>query len=139
VHFVGRGYADATAAGWARERVGALDWVELSPVKWVAELGAGPVTPGRPDVVCRRVLVRATGARHRLGVTAIVTDLPGSEVAAADLEPFYEARQTVEGWLSEACRRQEVYPPAPGRACAACSRDARVALAPPRRAARAAP
>jgi hypothetical protein len=102
VHFVGRVYADATAAGWAREHRGTLEWVELSPVKWVAELGPGPVSPGRPDVVCRRLLVRSTGARHRVGYTAIVTDLPAEELAAVDLEPFYEARQTIEGWLSEA-------------------------------------
>ena len=102
IRFVGRVYADATAAGWARERATALAWVELSPIKWVAELGEGPVAASRPDVICRRVLVRATGARHRLGYTAIVTNLPGDEVPAAALEPFYEARQTIEGWFSEA-------------------------------------
>jgi Transposase DDE domain group 1 len=102
VHFVGRVYADATAAGWARDHRGALDWLELSPVKWVAELGVGPVSPGRPDVVCRRLLVRSTGARHKAGYTAIVTDLPPEALATAELEPFYEARQTIEGWLSEA-------------------------------------
>jgi len=102
VHFVGRVYADATAAGWARDHRGTLEWVQLSPVKWVAELGAGPVAPGHPDVVCRRVLVRSTGARHKIGYTAIVTDLPANVLATAALEPFYEARQTIEGWLSEA-------------------------------------
>jgi hypothetical protein len=102
IHFVGRGYADATAAGWAREQSGALAWHELSPVKAVAELGPGPVSPARPDVVCRRLLVRSTGARHRVGYTAIVTDLAPEAVGTAALEPFYEARQTIEGWLSEA-------------------------------------
>jgi len=102
VHFVGRVYADVTAAGWAREHRAALTWIQLSPVKWVAELGPGPVSPTRPDVVCRRLLVRSTGARHKVGYTAIVTDLPPTAVATATLEPFYEARQTIEGWLSEA-------------------------------------
>src|SRR3954451_14919996 len=102
IHFVGRVYADATAAGWAREHRETLAWQELSPVKWVAELGDGPVTPSRPDVVCRRLLVRSTGARHRCGYTAIVTDLPVTDLPPAELEPFYEARQTIEGWLSEA-------------------------------------
>jgi len=102
IHFVGRVYADATAAGWAHERTGALEWHELSPIKWVAELGWGPVSPARPDVACRRLLVRATGARHRLGYTAIVTDLPAEDLPTDELEPFYEARQTIEGWLSEA-------------------------------------
>ena len=102
IRFVGRVYADATAATWARERAAALDWRELSPIKWVAELGAGPVAASRPDVVCRRVLVRATGARHRLGYTAIVTNVPEEELPTAEVEPFYEARQTIEGWLSEA-------------------------------------
>ncbi len=102
IPFVARVYADATAAGWAREHVGALDWRELSPVKWVAELGVGPVAPARPDVACRRLLVRSTGARHRVGYTAIVPDLPPDELATEALEPFYEARQTIEGWLSEA-------------------------------------
>jgi hypothetical protein len=102
IHFVGRVYADATAAAWARERGGALAWHELSPVKAVAELGVGPVSPARPDVACRRLLVRSTGARHRVGYTAIVTDLPPAEVPTGALEPFYEARQTIEGWLSEA-------------------------------------
>jgi hypothetical protein len=102
IAFVGRVYADGTAATWARERVGALAWTELSPVKWVAELGDGPVSGNRPDVVCRRVLVRSTGARHRAGYTAILTNLPAEELPAAELEPFYEARQTIEGWLSEA-------------------------------------
>jgi hypothetical protein len=102
IHFVGRVYADATAAGWAREHRETLAWGELSPVKWVAELGAGPVAPSRPDVVCRRLLVRSTGARHRCGYTAIVTDLPVADLPPAELEPFYEARQTIEGWLSEA-------------------------------------
>jgi Transposase DDE domain group 1 len=102
IHFVGRGYADATAAAWAREHRTALAWVQLSPVKWVAELGPGPVSPARPDVVCRRLLVRSTGARHQVGYTAIVTDLPPEVLPTAALEPFYEARQTIEGWLSEA-------------------------------------
>jgi hypothetical protein len=52
-----------------------LEWIELSPIKWVADLGVGPVSPSRPDVVCRRLLIRSTGARHRCGYTAIVTDL----------------------------------------------------------------
>lgn len=102
VHFVGRVYADQTAATWAREHAAALHWAELSPVKWVADLGVGPVSPGRPDVRCRRLLVRSTGARHRCGYTAIVTDLPAATLPAEALEPFYEARQTIEGWLSEA-------------------------------------
>jgi hypothetical protein len=102
LRFVGRVYADATAAVWARERATALHWQELSPIKWVAELGEGPVAAARPDVACRRVLVRATGARHRLGYTALVTNLPLAELATAEVEPFYEARQTIEGWLSEA-------------------------------------
>jgi hypothetical protein len=102
VHFVGRVYADATAAGWAREHRAALAWVALTPVKWVAELGPGPVSPARPDVVCRRLLVRSTGARHKIGYTAIVTDLPVDALPTAALEPFYEARQTIEGWLAEA-------------------------------------
>ena len=102
IHFVGRIYADPTAATWARERATELTWLELSPIKWVAELGVGPVSPGRPDVACRRLLVRSTGARHKLGYTAIVTDLPPEVLPTAELEPFYEARQTVEGWLSEA-------------------------------------
>ena len=52
IHFVGRIYADQTAATWAREQATTLEWIELSPVKWVAELGTGPVSPSRPDVVC---------------------------------------------------------------------------------------
>jgi hypothetical protein len=68
----------------------------------VAEPGPGPVSPGRPDVVCRRRLVRATGARHRLGYTAIVTDLAPDALPTAPLEPCSEARQTIEGWLAEA-------------------------------------
>ena len=39
----------------------------------------------RPDVVCRRLPVRATGARHRLGSTAMVTNVPGAELPAAAL------------------------------------------------------
>jgi hypothetical protein len=102
IHFVGRIYADPTAALWARQYATALVWHELSPVKWVAELGWGPAATGRPDVTCRRVLVRSTGARHRSGYTALVTDLPPEQVAAGALEPLYEARQTIEGWFSEA-------------------------------------
>ena len=102
LRFVGRVYADATAAAWARDHRGALAWTELSPVKWVADLGAGPLSAERPELVCRRRLVRATGARHRLGYTAIITNLPADQLPAAELEPFYEARQTIEGWLSEA-------------------------------------
>jgi hypothetical protein len=101
LRFVGRVYADATAACWARD-AGPLAWTELSPVKWVAELGEGPVSADRRDVACRRVLVRSTGARHRAGYTGLVTSIPAAELPAADLEPFYEARQTIEGWLSEA-------------------------------------
>jgi hypothetical protein len=102
IHFVGRIYADQTAATWAREWATALRWVELSPVKWVADLGVGPVSPGRPDVACRRLLVRSTGARQKLGYTAILTNIPADALPTAELEPFYEARQTIEGWLSEA-------------------------------------
>jgi DDE family transposase len=102
LRFVGRVYAEVTAATWACERRGVLDWIELSPVKWVADLGEGPVSARRPEVVCRRLLVRSTGARHRAGYTAILTNLPADELPAAELEPFYEARQTIEGWLSEA-------------------------------------
>jgi Transposase DDE domain len=102
VHFVGRIYADQTAATWARERATALQWLEPSPVKWVADLGIGPVAPTHPEVVCRRLLVRSTGARQRCGYTAIVTDLPAEQLPALALEPFHEARQTIEGWLSEA-------------------------------------
>jgi hypothetical protein len=102
VHFVARAYSDATAAAWARDRATELAWVELSPVKAVCDLGVGPISAERPDVACRRLLVRSTGARHRCGYTAILTDLPPEVLPAAELEPFYEARQTIEGWLSEA-------------------------------------
>jgi hypothetical protein len=63
----------------------------------VADLGVGPVGPAHPDVVCRRLLVRSIGARHRCGYTAIVTDLPPEVLSVEALEPFYEARQTIEG------------------------------------------
>ncbi len=102
IRFIGRLYSDQTAATWAREHATELTWQELSPIKWVADLGTGPVSPGRPDVCCRRVLVRSTGARHRAGYTAIVTNLSAEEVPLPGVEPFYEARQTIEGWLSEA-------------------------------------
>jgi hypothetical protein len=102
VRFVGRAFADATAAAWARDLGPDARWVELSPVKWVCELGEGPAALTRPDVVCRRVLVRSTGARHRAGYTALVTSIPAAELDAAALEAFYEARQTIEGWFSEA-------------------------------------
>jgi hypothetical protein len=102
VRFVARNYADATAAAWARAPGPDARWLELSPVKWVCELGDGPVSAERPDVVCRRLLVRSTGARHKVGYTAIVTNIPADELPTAGLEPFYEARQTIEGWLSEA-------------------------------------
>jgi hypothetical protein len=102
LRFVGRVYADRTAEGWAHEYGLGLTWLELSPIKWVADLGVGPISPAHPELVCRRLLVRSTGARHRAGYTAILTNLPEAELAAVDLEPFYEARQTIEGWLSEA-------------------------------------
>ena len=102
LRFVGRVYADRTAEVWAREYGPGLSWTELSPIKWVADLGVGPAAARRPDLTCRRLLVRSTGARHRAGYTAILTNLPAEEVAAVDLEPFYEARQTIEGWLAEA-------------------------------------
>ena len=102
LRFVGRIYAEVTAATWACERRGALDWIELSPVKWVADLGEGPISARHPDLVCRRLLVRSTGARHRAGYTAILTNLPAEQLPAAELEPFYEGRQTIEGWLAEA-------------------------------------
>jgi hypothetical protein len=102
VRFVGRAFSDATAANWARELGPDARWEEVSPVKWVHELGEGPAAATRPDVLCRRVLVRSTGARHRAGYTALVTDIPAAELDAAALEAFYEARQTIEGWFSEA-------------------------------------
>jgi len=102
IRFIGRNYADATATVWARELGPDARWLALSPVKWVCDLGEGPVAASRPDVVCRRLLVRSTGARQQIGYTAIVTNIPATELSAADLEPFYEARQTIEGWLSEA-------------------------------------
>jgi Transposase DDE domain group 1 len=102
IRFVARGYADATAAAWARDHGAGLAWTELSPVKWVAELGDGPVSAEHPDVACRRLLVRSTGARQKVGYTAILTNIPADQLPTAALEPFYEARQTIEGWLSEA-------------------------------------
>ena len=102
IRFIGRLYSDQTAATWAWESATELSWQELSPIKWVADLGVGPISPGRPDVCCRRILVRSTGARHRAGYTAIVTNLVPEEVSLGEVEPFYEARQTIEGWLSEA-------------------------------------
>jgi hypothetical protein len=102
LRFVGRIYAEVTAATWACERRGELQWIELSPVKWVADLGPGPVSARHPEVARRRLLVRSTGARHRAGYTAILTNLPADELPAAELEPFYEARQPIEGWLAEA-------------------------------------
>src|SRR3712207_2044908 len=62
----------------------------------------GPGAAARRDVACRRVLVRATGARQRAGYTAIVTNIPAADLPAWAVEPFSEARQTIEGWLSEA-------------------------------------
>src|SRR3954447_10054124 len=50
-HFVGRVYADATAAGWAQEHRETLAWHELSPIKGGADLGA----PRRPAAGCRRL------------------------------------------------------------------------------------
>jgi Transposase DDE domain group 1 len=102
LRFVGRVYADHTAAVWAREYGLGLTWLELSPIKWIADLGVGPIAPSHPELTCRRLLVRSTGARHRAGYTAILTNLADAELPAVDLEPFYEARQTIEGWLSEA-------------------------------------
>ena len=102
IRFVGRVYADRTAEVWARDYGLGLTWTELSPIKWVADLGVGPIAASRPDLSCRRLLVRSTGARHRAGYTASVTNLATTDLATADLEPFYEARQTIEGWLSEA-------------------------------------
>jgi hypothetical protein len=102
IGFVGRVYADRTAETWARDCGLGLDWIELSPIKWVADLGVGPIAASRPDLTCRRLLVRSTGARHRAGYTAIVTNLAPEALPAEALEPFYEARQTIEGWLSEA-------------------------------------
>jgi Transposase DDE domain group 1 len=102
IRFVGRNYASTSATTWARELGADAAWHELNLVKWVCDLGVGPVSAARPDVVCRRLLVRATGARQRAGYTAIVTNLPADDLPAWALEPFYEARQTIEGWLSEA-------------------------------------
>jgi hypothetical protein len=102
LRFVGRVYADHTAEVWAREYGLGVTWVELSPIKWIADLGVGPISPSHPELTCRRLLVRSTGARHRAGYTAILTNLTDAELATSDLEPFYEARQTIEGWLSEA-------------------------------------
>lgn len=102
LRFVGRVYADHTAEVWAREYGLGVTWVELSPIKWVADLGVGPISPKHPELCCRRLLVRSTGARHRAGFTAILTNLTEAELPTLDLEPFYEARQTIEGWLSEA-------------------------------------
>jgi hypothetical protein len=102
VRFVGRAFSDATGAAWARGLGPDACWVELSPVKWVHELGEGPAALTRPDVLCRRVLVRSTGARHRAGYSVLVTSIPAEEMDAAALEGFYEARQTIEGWFSEA-------------------------------------
>jgi len=102
LRFVGRVYADHTAEVWAREYGLGVTWLELSPIKWIADLGVGPIAPGHPELTCRRLLVRSTGARHRAGYTAILTNLTEAELPTGDLEPFYEARQTIEGWLSEA-------------------------------------
>jgi Transposase DDE domain len=102
LRFVGRVYADHTAETWVREYGLGLTWIELSPIKWVADLGIGPISPGHPELTCRRLLVRSTGARHRAGYTAILTNLSEAELPVLDLEPFYEARQTIEGWLAEA-------------------------------------
>jgi len=102
IHFVGRNDRSTTASIWARELGADAVWHELNLVQWVCDLGDGPVSAARPEVVCRRLLVRATGARQRAGYTAIVTNLPEDALPAWALEPFYEARQTIEGWLSEA-------------------------------------
>ena len=102
IRFVGRNYSSTVAMAWARDLGPDANWHELNVVKWVCDLGDGPVSPARPEVVCRRLLVRATGARQRAGYTAIVTTLPADELPAWALEPFYAARQTIEGWLSEA-------------------------------------
>lgn len=102
IGFVGRNYSSTVATAWARDLGPDAVWYELNLVKWVCDLGAGPVSPAQPDVVCRRLLVRATGARQRAGYTAIVSNLPTADLPAWALEPFYEARQTIEGWLSEA-------------------------------------
>jgi hypothetical protein len=102
VRFVARAFSDATAAAWARDLGPEARWVELSPVKWVCDLGEGPAAAAHPALVCRRLLVRATGAGQGVGYSALLTNLPAAEVPAAALEPFYEARQTIEGWLSEA-------------------------------------
>lgn len=102
LRFVGRNYSSTTALTWARDLGADATWQELTPVKWVCDLGEGPVSAARPKVRCRRVLVRATGARQRTGYTAIVTNIPAADLPAWALEPFYEARQTIEGWLSEA-------------------------------------
>jgi DDE family transposase len=102
LRFVGRVYADHTAEVWAREYGLGVTWIELSPIKWIADLGVGPISPSHPELTCRRLLVRSTGARHRAGYTAILTNLSDAELPTGDLEPFYEARQTIEGRLSEA-------------------------------------
>ncbi len=102
IRFIGRNSCSTTAANWARTLGPDAVWQELNLVKWVCDLGEGPVAAARPDVVCRRVLVRATGARQRVGYTAIVTNLPATNLPTWAVEPFYEARQTIEGWLSEA-------------------------------------
>jgi len=102
LRFIGRNYSSTTATRWARDLGADAVWHEVNLVKWVCDLGAGPIAAARPEVVCRRLLVRATGARQRAGYTAIVTNIPAEHLPAWAVEPFYEARQTIEGWLSEA-------------------------------------
>ncbi len=102
LRFIGRNYSSTTATLWARDLGADAVWHELNLVKWVCDLGDGPLSAARPEVVCRRLLVCATGARQRVGYTAIVTNIPATELPAGAVEPFYEARQTIEGWLSEA-------------------------------------
>lgn len=69
---------------------------------WVRDLGEGPESAAWPDVVGRRLLVRSTGAGQRVGYTTLVTNIPVTKSVAADQEPCFKARQTIEGWLSEA-------------------------------------
>lgn len=102
VGFLIKGRDSRTARRWVEELGSTIQWVQVDPTCWVADIGRR-ILPNCPYPV-RTILIRTLDQKSQTyDYSYLVTSLPSSACSEVDLFHFYNQRVTLEK-LIERCK-----------------------------------
>lgn len=102
VGFLIKGRDPRTARRWVNELGESLDWLQVDPTCWVADIGLRRM-PNCPYAV-RTILIRTLNEKKlQYEYSYLVTTLPWSQCSEVDVFHFYNERATIEK-LIERCK-----------------------------------